>query len=239
MLELINFRLEDFYISMEYEDIIQELDLLSNPEDVKGMMRFGINSKKVYGVRIPELRRIAKEAGKNHELAAKLWDAGYNETKILASLIEDPKKVTEDQMDKWVIGFNSWDICDQCCNNLFHKTPYAYKKIFEWSERNEEFVKRAAFTLIAVLAVHDKKSDDTIFKQFFPLIIRESNDNRNYVKKAVNWALRQIGKKNRNLNNESLNVAMQIQRIDDKSAKWIAADALRELRSEKIQERLK
>jgi 3-methyladenine DNA glycosylase AlkD len=239
MLELINFRLEDFYISMEYEDIIQELDLLSNPEDVKGMMRFGINSKKVYGVRIPELRRIAKEAGKNHELAAKLWDAGYNETKILASLIEDPKKVTEDQMDKWVIGFNSWDICDQCCNNLFHKTPYAYKKIFEWSERNEEFVKRAAFTLIAVLAVHDKKSDDNKFKQFFPLIIRESTDNRNYVKKAVNWALRQIGKKNRNLNNESLNVAMQIQRIDDKSAKWIAADALRELRSEKIQERLK
>jgi 3-methyladenine DNA glycosylase AlkD len=224
---------------MEYEDIIQELDLLSNPEDVKGMMRFGINSKKVYGVRIPELRRIAKEAGKNHELAAKLWDAGYNETKILASLIEDPKKVTEDQMDKWVIGFNSWDICDQCCNNLFHKTPYAYKKIFEWSERNEEFVKRAAFTLIAVLAVHDKKSDDNKFKQFFPLIIRESTDNRNYVKKAVNWALRQIGKKNRNLNNESLNVAMQIQRIDDKSAKWIAADALRELRSEKIQERLK
>ena len=239
MLELINFRLEDFYISMEYEDIIQELDLLSNPEDVKGMMRFGINSKKVYGVRIPELRRIAKEAGKNHELAAKLWDAGYNETKILASLIEDPKKVTEDQMDKWVIGFNSWDICDQCCNNLFHKSPYAYKKIFEWIERNEEFVKRAAFTLIAVLAVHDKKSDDNKFKQFFPLIIRESTENRNYVKKAVNWALRQIGKKNRNLNNESLNVAMQIQRIDDKSAKWIAADALRELRSEKIQERLK
>ena len=239
MLELINFRLEDFYISMEYEDIIQELDLLSNPEDVKGMMRFGINSKKVYGVRIPELRRIAKEAGKNHELAAKLWDAGYNETKILASLIEDPKKVTEDQMDKWVIGFNSWDICDQCCNNLFLKSPYAYKKIFEWIERNEEFVKRAAFTLIAVLAVHDKKSDDNKFKQFFPLIIRESTENRNYVKKAVNWALRQIGKKNRNLNNESLNVAMQIQRIDDKSAKWIAADALRELRSEKIQERLK
>ena len=238
MVELINL-MEDFYISMEYEDIIPELESLSNPEDVKGMARFGINSKKVYGVRMPELRRIAKNAGKNHELAEKLWDSGYNETKILASLIEDPKKVTEDQMDKWVIGFNSWDICDQCCINLFHKTPYAYKKIFEWSEWSEEFVKRAAFTLIAVLAVHDKKSDDNKFKQFFPLIIRESNDNRNYVKKAVNWALRQIGKKNRNLNNESINVAMQIQRIDDKSAKWIAADALRELQSEKIQERLK
>ncbi len=224
---------------MEYEAIIQELKSLSKPENVKGMARFGINSKKAYGIKMPELRRIAKNTGKNHELAEKLWHAGYNETKILASLIEDPKNVTENQMEKWAIGFNSWDICDQCCINLFHKTPFVYKKIFEWSERKEEFIKRAAFTLIAVLAVHDKKTTDTKFKQFYPLIIRESTDNRNYVKKAVNWALRQIGKKNRNLNNESIKIAEQIREIDAKSAKWIAADALRELKSEKVQERLK
>jgi 3-methyladenine DNA glycosylase AlkD len=224
---------------VEYQDIIQELESLSKPEDIKGMARFGINSKKAFGVKIPELRRMSKKAGKNHEIAEKLWDAGYNETKILASLIEDPKKVKEDQMEKWVIGFNSWDICDQCCNNLFYKTPFAYKKIFEWSERKEEFIKRAAFTLIAVLAVHDKKATDNKFKQFYTLIIRESTDNRNYVKKAVNWALRQIGKRNKNLNNESIKIAEEIQKIDAKSAKWIAADTLRELKSEKVQKRLK
>ena len=224
---------------VEYQDIIQELESLSKPEDIKGMARFGINSKNAFGVKIPELRRMSKKAGKNHELAEKLWNAGYNETKILASLIEDPKKVTKDQMEKWVIGFNSWDICDQCCNNLFYKTPFAYKKIFEWSERKEEFIKRAAFTLIAVLAVHDKKATDNKFKQFYTLIIRESTDNRNYVKKAVNWALRQIGKRNKNLNNESIKIAEEIQKIDAKSAKWIAADTLRELKSEKVQKRLK
>ncbi len=142
-------------------------------------------------------------------------------------------------MDKWAIGFNSGDICDQCCINLFHKTPFAYTKIFEWSERKEEFIKRAAFTLMAVLAVHDKKSADNKFKQFYPLIIRESTDNRDYVKKGVNWALRQIGKKNINLNNKSIKIAEQIWEINTKSAKWIAQDALRELKSKKIQERLK
>ncbi|MGA2676283.1 MAG: DNA alkylation repair protein [Methanobacterium sp.] len=224
---------------MEYESIIQELESLSKPENVKGMARFGINSKNAFGVKMPELRRMSKKAGKNHELAEKLWHAGYNETKILASLIEEPKNVTEDQMDKWAIGFNSWDICDQCCINLFYKTPFVYKKIFEWSERKEEFIKRAAFTLMAVLAVHDEKATDNKFKQFYPLIIRESTDNRNYVKKAINWALRQIGKKNRNLNNESIKIAEQIREIDAKSAKWIAQNALRELKSEKVQERLK
>ena len=224
---------------MQFEEIITELESLSNPEDVEGRARFGINHTKTYGVRMPELRRIAKAAGKNHDLAEKLWNAGYGETKILAGLIEDPKMVTETQMENWVAGFDSWDVCDQCCINLFRKTPFAYNKVFAWSTREEEFVKRAAFAMIAVLAVHDKKADDKKFEEFFPLIIRESVDNRNFVKKAVNWALRQIGKRNLNLNKRAVEIAEEISTIDSKSAKWIAADAIRELTSEKIQERIK
>ena len=222
---------------MEFEDIILELESLSNPEDVEGRARFGITSKKAYGVRMPEIRRIAKKAGKNHELAQKLWEYGYNETQIMASLVEDPKLVTEEQMEHWVLQFDTWDVCDQCCMNLFRKTPFAYQKINEWSKRDEEFVKRAAFTLIATLAVHDKKADDGKFENLFPIIIRESNDNRNFVKKAVNWALRQIGKRNIYLNNKSIEIAEEIDKIDSKSAKWIAKDAIRELKSEKIQKK--
>jgi 3-methyladenine DNA glycosylase AlkD len=223
---------------MEFEEIIKELEELSNPEDIAGRAKFGINHKKSYGVRMPELRRIAKITGKDHELAEKLWNKGYGETRILASLVDDPELVTEGQMEKWVVGFDSWDVCDQCCMNLFRKTSFAYQKIFEWSTREEEFVKRAAFTLIAVLAVHDKKAEDDKFEQFFPLIIRESTDNRNYVKKAVNWALRHIGKKNIHLNQKAIEIAKKIHEIDSKSARWIASDALRELKSEKVQKRI-
>ena len=180
---------------MEFDDIIKELVNLSNPEDITGMARFGIKQQKSYGVRIPELRKISKRAGKNHHLAKKLWEADYRETRILACMIEDSELVTEKQMDEWALKFDDWEICDQCCMNLFRKTSYAYNKIFEWSNHNEEFVKRAAFTLIAVLAVHDKEAKDVKFEQFFPIIINESTDNRNYVKKAVNWALRQLGKR--------------------------------------------
>lgn len=223
---------------MKFEQIIAELESLANPEDVEGRARFGINSSKAYGVRMPELRRISKKAGKNHELAEKLWKHGYSETKIMASMIEDPKLVTEEQMEKWVIEFDSWDVCDQCCMNLFRKTPFAYKKVFEWSMRDEEFVKRSAFTLIATLAVHDKKADDSKFEEFFDIIVREAHDGRNFVKKAVNWALRQIGKRNIKLNKKAIEVAEKINKIDSKSARWIAKDALRELKSDNVQKRL-
>jgi 3-methyladenine DNA glycosylase AlkD len=223
---------------MNFNQIIEELKILSNPEDIKGMERFGITPQKAYGVRIPDLRKIAKNTGKNHYLAKELWEAGYRETKILACMIEDPSLVTEKQMDKWVLEFDYWEICDQCCMNLFRKTTFVYQKIFEWSTHKEEFVKRAAFTLIAVLAVHDKESADEKFEQFFPIIIKESVDNRNYVKKAVNWALRDIGKKNIYLNKKAIIIAEKIYSIDSKSAKWIASDALRELKSEKIQKNL-
>ena len=224
--------------TLEFEEIINELEALSNPEDIEGMASFGISPKRTYAVRIPELRRIANKVGKDHDLAHKLWKTDYRETKILACIIDDPELVSEAQMDSWVVEFDYWEICDQCCMNLFRKTSFAYKKIFEWSSREEEFVKRAAFTLIAVLAVHDKQAADNKFEQFFPIIIRESTDDRNYVKKAVNWALRHIGKKNICLNKKAIIIAEEIHRINSKSAKWIANDALRELKSEKVQKRL-
>ncbi|HTX61037.1 MAG TPA: DNA alkylation repair protein [Methanobacterium sp.] len=223
---------------MKLEKIIKELESLSNPEDIAGMARFGIESTQAYGVRMPELTRIARETGKNHELAEELWQHGHTETRILAAMIDDPKQVTEEQMDRWASEFNSWDVCDQCCMKLFRKTPYAYHKIEEWSTRKEEFVKRAAFTLIATLAVHDKEADDEKFKGIFPIIVREASDNRNFVKKAVNWALRQIGKRNQALNQEAIIIANEINKLDYRSAKWIAKDALRELESVKVQERL-
>jgi 3-methyladenine DNA glycosylase AlkD len=223
---------------MKYDEIIKELEGLSNPENIEGMAKFGIKPKKTYGVRMPELRRMAKLVGKDHELAARLWKAGYQETMIMACMVEDPKLVTDEQMDNWAVEFDSWSVCDQCCMKLFHMTPFAYKKIFEWSEKEEEFVKRAAFTLMAVLAVHDKKASDDKFEEFFPLIVRKSTDDRIYVKKAVNWALRQIGKRNINLNKKAIELAENICDTDSRSAQWIANDALRELKSEKIQKRL-
>lgn len=224
---------------MELGEIMAELESLSNPENVKGRFRYSIKSKKAFGVRIPELRRIAKEVGKDHFLASQLWDEGYSETRILASMVEDPGMVTEKQMESWVVDFDSWDVCDQCCMNLFYKTPFAYKKAFEWSEREEEYVKRAAFTLMAVLAVHDKAARDVKFEQFFPVLVAQAGDKRNYVKKAVNWALRQIGKRNMALNLKTLDLAREMIDSDAKSAQWIARDAIRELESDKVQERLR
>jgi 3-methyladenine DNA glycosylase AlkD len=223
---------------MKFDHIITQLTNLSNPENIEGMARFAISTQKTYGIRIPELRKIAKKAGINHNLAKELWEADYRETKILACMIDDSELVTEEQMDRWASKFDDWEICDQCCMNLFRKTPFVYKKIFEWSTHQEEFIKRAAFTLIAVQAVHDKKAQDIEFEQFFPIIINESIDNRHYVKKAVNWALRQIGKINMELNEKAIIIAEKIYTINSKSARWIATDALRELKSEKVQKRL-
>ena len=224
---------------MQYEEILKRLKSLSNPEAVAGMARFGINPKNTLGVSLYTLRPMAKEIGKDHELANQLWTSGIHEARILAGMIDEPKQVTEKQMESWVKDFDSWDICDQVCGNLFDKTTFAYRKAIEWSSREEEFVKRAGFVLMATLSVHDKKAENKKFEKFFPIIKRESNDNRNFVKKAVNWALRQIGKRNLNLNRKTIETAKEIQQMDSKSAKWIASDALRELTNEKIQKRLK
>jgi len=223
---------------MEYEKVIKKLKCLSNPKAIIGMVRYGITPENTYGISIPNLRKIAKEIGISHKLAQRLWATNIRETRILASMIEDPEMVSEEQIEDWVKDFNYWEICDQCCMNLFEKTKFAYKKAIEWSSREKEFVKRAGFVLMSRLAVSDKKADDDKFEKFFPIIKREATDDRNYVKKAVNWALRQIGKHNLNLNGKAIKIAKEIQKTDSKSAKWIASDALRELTSEAVQKRL-
>jgi len=224
---------------MELNVIIGKLKSLANHENVEGMKRFGINSENMLGISIPVLRDIAKEAGKNHELAGKLWDSGIHEAMILSSIVDEPEKVTEEQMEKWVKRFDSWGVCDQVCDNLFQHTKFAYKKIDRWSRSDEEFVKRAAFALIACLAVHDKQADDGVFLKFLRIVKRESTDERNFVKKAVNWALRNIGKRNIRLNKLALKTVLEIQKIDSKSARWISADAFRELKSTAVLKRLK
>jgi len=223
---------------VQHSDIIKKLESLSDPEAVKGMARFGINPENTYGVSIPDLRNIAKETGRDHALAQQLWASGMHEARILASMIDDPKMVTDVQMESWVKSFDSWDVCDQCCSNLFDRTGFAHEKAVAWSNREEEFVKRAGFVLMATLSVHDKKAEDVVFIKFLPIIKRESTDGRNFVKKAVNWALRQIGKRNLNLNHMAIKAAEDIQRLDSKSARWIASDATRELTSEAVQQKL-
>lgn len=217
----------------EIEKIKSYLEPIGNEKNREGMKRFGIQFKKAYGVNIPVLRKFAKEYKGNHELALELWETKIHELMLLAIFIDDYKQVTLKQMDKWVRDFSSWDICDQCCSNLFDKTPYAFDKIFEWSGRKEEFVKRAGFVLIATMSVHNKKLDDEVFLEFFPLLEREAYDERNFVKKAVNWALRQVGKRSKYLFDEAIKVAERISQQDSKSAKWIASDALREFRIKK------
>lgn len=226
-------------MSQNAVEILEMLHSLANPANVAGMARFGINSQGTLGVSATTLRKIARGYGKDHDLANELWTSGIHEARIMAALIDQPSKVDEAQMELWATDFDSWDVCDQVCLSLFVNTPYAYQKAFEWSTRSEEFVKRASFVLMAVLAVHDKKAQDEKLAQFFPLILRESGDSRNFVKKAVNWALRQIGKRNHNLNRLAIGVAEELLRLEARSARWIASDALKELKSEKAQRRMK
>ncbi len=224
---------------ISYPEILDKLKALANPNNVAGMARFGINPHNTYGVSIPTLRQFARDIGKDHDLAADLWLSGIHEARILAAFIDVPSLVTEDQMEKWVNDFDSWDVCDQCCSNLFNLTQFAYDKAIEWCTSRKEFVKRAGFVMMAALAVKDKTAYDRQFEPFFVNIKVGATDNRNFVKKAVNWALRQIGKRNLTLNQKAIEVADEIRKMDSPSARWIAADALRELKNPAVQSRLK
>lgn len=223
---------------MKAAEVVRELKKQANPGNVAGMARYGISTKGTLGVSVPALRAMAKEIGRDHALAMRLWNTGIHEARLLAGFVDDPEQVTESQMEGWIRDFDSWDVCDLVCSDLFDKTPFAYDKALEWSAREEEFVKRAGFVLMAALSVHDKQAPDVAFRRFFPVIRREARDDRNFVKKAVNWALRNIGKRNRALNRAAIREAERIRRIDARSARWIASDALRELRSPKVQKRV-
>jgi len=219
--------------------IIGELKKHTNVENLKGMARFGINIEKAFGINIPILREIAKKNKNNHSLALQLWETNLHEACILATMVDNPKLVTETQLENWVLDFNSWDICDQCCANLFEDTPFAYHKAMEWSYRKEEYVKRAGFVMMARLAISDKKAEDAKFEPFLIRMLEEAGDERNFVKKAINWALRQTGKRSFRMNEAALATAKEMLRLDPKSAKWIATDAIRELTNANIIKRIK
>ena len=221
------------------QEILQKLRAKARPDQLSGMARYGMKTENRLGVQIPELRKLAKETGKNHELALELWRTGIAEARILAAMVDEPEKLTEAQMEDWVKDIDSWDIGDQVCMNLFEKTPLAWKKIVDWSKREEEFVKRTAFSLLACLAWHDKTAEDAKFVALFPAIANGALDERSSIKKAVSWALRNMGKRNPALNKEAINLAEKIRKSGTKSAKWVASDVTRELESEAVQSRLK
>lgn len=223
---------------MDSKEILSIFESIQNLDNILGMEKYGITPEKTFGIKIPVLRKMAKEIGVNHTLALELWKLGYRETRILASMIDNPNEVTEKQMEDWVKDFDYWEICDQTIINLFEKKDQAYEKAIEWSFRENEFVKRAGYVMMARLAVSDKKALDEQFQKFFPHILRGAVDSRNFVKKAVNWAVRQIGKRNSTLNKLSIELSKEILTLESKSAKWIANDALKELTSESVQNRL-
>lgn len=218
--------------------IITYLEQSANPEAVAGMARFGITPQHTWGVNLPNLRQLARRIGRNHQLAIELWAQNTRETRILASLVADPQLLTAEQMEAWVQEFDYWEICDQCCTNLFKTSPFAWSKALEWSQQSAEFTRRAGFVLMACLAISDKKSPAERFTSFWPLIAAGAEDQRNMVKKAVNWALRQLGKRDRVLHQQAIALAEQLLKSEKTSARWVAKNALRELTSPAVQKRL-
>jgi len=218
---------------------LTELRRLGSRKNVEGMARFGIRAKKVYGVSKPKIDDLAKRIGKSHSLALQLWKSGVHDARILAGMVDRAELVTAAQMDRWVRDFNNWDVCDGTCCHLFAHTAYAWRKALAWSRRSGEFQKRAGFALMAYLAVHDKRAPDHKFVKLLPILRREAADGRNFVRKAINWALRQIGKRNLKLNGAAILEAERIRKIDSRATRWIAADALRELRGEAVRRRLR
>ena len=231
--------------------VLAELATLGSEADRAGMARFGIRVDDAYGVSVTQLRRIAKRLGRDHELALALWRSGNHEARLLAAFVDEPARVDAAQMERWAADFDSWDVCDEVTTDLFDQTPLAWAKAAEWATRSEEFVKRAGFALMAGLAVHDKAAGDEAFLGLFAAIERGAFDERNFVRKAVNWALRNIGKRDRVLHEAAIDCALRIREAADRraggprggdpaarAARWVATDALRELRSAKVTARL-
>jgi 3-methyladenine DNA glycosylase AlkD len=224
---------------MRSEDVLQALEALASGDVRDGMRRFGIPTDRAHGISTPVLRQMARQTGRDHALASRLWASGAFEARLLAAFIDEPEKVTRAQMDRWAREFDSWAVCDGCCCHLFRKTPFAWEKAVAWAEREPEFVRRAGFALMAYLAVHDRAAGDREFAALLPRIEAAADDPRPFVRKAVNWALRQIGKRNLALNRLAVERAEAIRAQGTPSARWIASDALRELRGEAVQARLR
>lgn len=221
------------------QEILTKLKSKARPDQLPGMARFGMTTENRLGIQMPELRKLAKETGKNHQLGIELWQTGIAEARIVASMIMEPEKLTNEEMDSMVKDIDSWDIGDQTSMNLFEKSPYAWKKIHEWSQRKEEFVKRTAYGLTACLAWHDKTAADQQFMALFPILAYGAQDERKSIQKAVSWAIRNIGKRNINLNQAAIQLAKEILETNTKPARWVSSDVIRELQGEAVQNRLK
>jgi 3-methyladenine DNA glycosylase AlkD len=209
---------------------LASLKQASTKQDYGNLKRFGITTDKAFGVSMANIQKIAKPLGKNHELAAALWKTGWYEARMLASFVDEPAKVTPAQMDRWCRDFDNWGICDTVCFKLFDQTPHAFKKVTQWSNKKDEFVKRGAFALLASLALHDKRSGDAAFLKTLPLIERAATDDRNFVKKGVSWALRGIGHRSPKLHAAAIALAASLAESPDRTARWSGKDALRDLK---------
>ena len=225
--------------TMEDDEVISRLRALADPDAVAGMARFGINPQRALGVSVPKLRRLAKEIGRDQDTADSLWAGGLHEARILATMVAEPEAVDESLIEEWAAAFDSWDLCDQTVMNLIEKTSFAWEKAAVWSDAEPEFKKRAGFALMARLAVSDKTAPDKQFLIFLHLILRGAADERNYVKKSVSWALRQIGKRSRALHEAALAVAGELAASNSSPTAWVGKDAWRELSSETVRRRLK
>jgi 3-methyladenine DNA glycosylase AlkD len=225
-------------MTLEVRAVLSSLERMSTTRDRENLARFGITASKAFGVSMANVQRLAKRLGRSHELAIALWDTGWYEARLLTSFVDEPSRVTSAQMDKWCRDFDNWGICDTVCFHLFDRTPHAWEKVKQWSDRREEFVKRAAFALLASLAGHDKHADDKKFVDGLRLIEQAAADERNFVKKGVSWALRMVGRRNAALNAAAVAVARRLSTSPEPAASWIGRGALRELTSPAVTRRL-
>jgi 3-methyladenine DNA glycosylase AlkD len=219
-------------------DVLERLRALADPGALERAARYGIPVDRASGVSMPQLRALARELGVDHHLAVALWESGVHEARILASLVGDPAELDAAQMERWAGDFDAWDVCDQVCTNLFRRSALAYETAVEWVGRDEPLVKRAGLTLIAVQAVHDKRASDDRLAALVPLVAAAADDERPLVRKGASWALRQIGKRNRYLNTLVIDAAVELRACPGRGARWVGADALRELRGPRVQARL-
>jgi 3-methyladenine DNA glycosylase AlkD len=212
-------------------DILATLERRGSKKTRDGMARYGIVAPKAFGVSVGGVQQLAKKIGRDHELAAALWDTEWYEARLLTAFVDEPDRVTAAQMDRWARDFDNWAVCDTLCFHLFDRTPHAWRKVEQWSRRREEFVKRASFALLACLAVHDKSTPDPVFMRSLAIVERGATDDRNFVKKAVSWALRTIGRRNAALNAAAVKTSRRLVKSSSPSARWVGKDGLRELTS--------
>jgi 3-methyladenine DNA glycosylase AlkD len=219
---------------MQLKEILHELKKMGDPKVKKIKERFVIVPPNSYGIFLKDLNILARRIGKNDELAIKLFDTGVYEARLLTSMLFNPQNLTERLMEKWVKAFDNWEICDTFCMNVFGKSRFAVKKAFAWAEKKPEYQKRAGFVCMVQYAFTNQEAPNNVFEKFFPVIIKHASDERTYVMKGINWALRQIGKRNKNLYKEALEVADEILKLDSKPARWIAKDAIRQLKKPNV-----